>query len=90
MVEKIEIICPKCDWKPDGGAHWTCDCGHRWNTFDTAGRCPNCKKIWKDTQCPGPQEPGGCGQWSPHIDWYRNLDQLLRDQLEKVLEVLRV
>lgn len=90
MSSEVEILCPKCDWKPDGGAHWQCDCSHIWNTFDTTGRCPNCKKIWKETKCPGPGIPGGCGAWSPHIDWYRNLGEKLREELEKALEIVEV
>ena len=62
------IQCPKCKWKPDGGAYWSCDtngCGHRsWDTFETRGKCPGCGKQWETTQCPA------CGEWSPHKDWY--------------------
>lgn len=90
MAKEVEIMCPKCEWKPDGKAYWACSCGHSWNTFDTAGRCPKCKKIWKDTQCPGPADPGGCGKWSPHIDWYKNLDEQLRKQLEEILQSAEV
>ena len=85
MSKEVEILCPKCDWKPDGGLYWMCKCGTHWNTFETAGKCPKCGKIWEETQCPGPGDPGGCGSWSPHIDWYKNLDEKLRKELEKVL-----
>jgi hypothetical protein len=27
------IACPKCDWRPDGGAYWVCTCRHVWDTF---------------------------------------------------------
>jgi hypothetical protein len=27
---------------------------------------------------------GGCGKWSPHLDWYRNLDKWLKEEIEKV------
>jgi hypothetical protein len=81
---KIEISCPKCNWEPDGRPYWKCSCGHRWNTFDTSGKCPVCAKTWADTQCPTP--PGGCGKWSKHIDWYRNLDVEMRREIEKILQ----
>jgi len=41
-------------------------------------RCPKCKKQWKDTQCLE------CKQWSPHIDWYKNLDDWLKKELELI------
>ena len=83
---EAEISCPKCRWEPDGGPYWQCRCGHQWNTFETAGKCPQCGKIWKDTMCPGPGFPGGCGAWSPHIDWYHNLDEQVREALEESLK----
>ncbi|MFM9947684.1 MAG: hypothetical protein ACKV1O_07075 [Saprospiraceae bacterium] len=82
MPSEVKIECPKCSWEPDGQAHWQCSCGTVWNTFDTAGRCPSCKKQWKHTCCP--TDPGGCGQWSLHLDWYKNLDKWLEDELEGV------
>ncbi|MFK7747092.1 MAG: hypothetical protein AB8B65_01745 [Kordia sp.] len=81
---KIEIICPKCNWKPDGGAYWECSCGHVWNTFATAGRCPKCSKTWEDTRCPS--IPGGCSKWSKHVDWYRNLDDVMKAEMEKAFK----
>jgi hypothetical protein len=75
----MEIACPKCSWKPDGKPYWECDCGHVWDTFSTLGRCPACKKVWDETQCPKSWPvlnwlvagPSGCGCWSKHLDWYR-------------------
>ena len=83
---KIEIACPKCNWEPNSGSFWQCNCGHLWNTFETSGKCPKCSKIWADTQCLGPSYPGGCGAWSKHIDWYRNLDSEMRKKIEKILQ----
>lgn len=60
----VGIRCPKCGWKPRAEDCWCCDCGHRWNTFDTGGVCPGCQHQWKTTQCPQ------CGEWSPHSEWY--------------------
>lgn len=80
---EIKICCPKCEWENDGADHWHCTCGHIWNTFETTGRCPNCARIWQDTQCPS--SAGGCAEWSPHIDWYRGLDEQIRQQIKEAL-----
>lgn len=80
---KLEIACPKCDWEPDGGAYWMCECGHTWNTFETVGKCPQCSKVHKVTRCP--TVPGGCGKISPHVDWYKNLDDIMREEIERIL-----
>ena len=58
------IRCPLCGWSPGKHDHWSCTCGHIWNTFDTGGVCPGCLKQWTATQCLA------CGQWSAHSDWY--------------------
>jgi hypothetical protein len=36
-----------------------------WNTFDTGGVCPDCGKVWTETQCLS------CHRWSRHRAWYR-------------------
>jgi len=81
---KIEIACPKCNWEPDGGKHWQCSCGHIWNTFETFAKCPKCAKTWEDTICP--PTPGGCDLWSKHLDWYRNLDSLMKEEIKKIFK----
>jgi hypothetical protein len=58
------IRCPLCRWSPRKEDHWSCTCGHQWNTFDTGGVCPACLHQWIDTQCLS------CRRWSPHSDWY--------------------
>ncbi len=63
----MDIYCPKCEWEPPAGAEWTCKCGHSWHTFDTHGQCPECGKVWRETQC------HQCHEWSPHHDWYHDL-----------------
>lgn len=83
---EVKVACPKCKWEPNGGAHWMCSCGHIWNTFKTAGKCPKCDKKWADTQCPGPGDPGGCGAWSKHIDWYFNLASEVRKAVGNALK----
>ena len=80
----IKIVCPKCEWEPKPTDLWQCSCRHSWHTFDTCGRCPECGKQWNDTQCHGPWN-GGCARWSPHVDWYKGLDELMRRELERAL-----
>lgn len=63
----MKIYCPKCRWEPESDSLWGCDCGHAWNTFDTAGRCPSCGVVWRDTECLS------CFYWSKHHDWYHDL-----------------
>jgi hypothetical protein len=58
------IRCPQCDWTPGVQDRWSCKCGHRWNTFETGGRCPSCGYQWEVTGCLR------CGRSSPHSDWY--------------------
>jgi len=83
MMDNIKIHCPKCHWEPDGKPYWSCSCGMHWDTFATGGRCPKCGKVWSKTQCVEPA--GGCNLWSPHLDWYENLD----DISEEVLSLLK-
>lgn len=40
--------------------------------------------------CPGPGYPGGCGAWSKHIDWYRNLGNQISTEVEKILDEIPV
>ena len=68
--DDLVIQCSVCEWQPDGEIHWACSCGHRWNTFKTKGKCPNCKTQWKDTWCPG------CGKSTPHKNWYKTKEDL--------------
>lgn len=86
MSYDTKIACPKCNWEPDGGAYWQCsDCGHVWDTFKTTAVCPSCQRRYKMTSCI--PYAGGCFESSPHVDWYRELPQRLKEELEKV-EVL--
>ena len=75
------ISCPKCSWKPNANDVWQCTCKHTWHTFKTIGQCPSCKKIWLHTQC---HSIPGCGQWSPHLDWYHDLNEALSSQIEEL------
>jgi hypothetical protein len=60
----LSIRCPKCQWRPGEQSVWSCKCRHRWNTFSTGGRCPECNFQWTVTSC------HRCGELSPHSEWY--------------------
>ena len=66
MEGHTDIRCPRCGWRPRASDRWSClpDCGAEWNTFWTRGVCPDCRRVWQDTQCPA------CNAFSPHTDWY--------------------
>ncbi len=81
-MDNIRIRCPKCEWQPDHQARWQCTCKHIWNTFETGGRCPKCGIVWEDTQCL--RSRGGCAQWSPHLDWYDGLDDIVNKLKEEI------
>lgn len=82
-MENIKIECPKCGWEPDGGAYWMCSgCGLIWNTFDTMARCPRCNHQHEYTACI--PYAGGCDAYELHLDWYKNLDNFLQEEVEKV------
>jgi hypothetical protein len=83
-MDNIKIRCPRCNWEPDDKPYWRCDCGYRWNTFSTGGRCPACKKVHEYTQCP--PRAGGCNKWSPHLDWYEGLDNIVNALKESIKE----
>ena len=72
--ENLITQCSECEWRPDGEKHWACSCGHKWNTFDTKGKCPKCKTQWENTWCPG------CGNSTPHKDWYMTTEEI--EQIE--------
>ncbi len=76
-----EIKCPKCEWEPKELDLWYCTCNHVWNTFDTGGACPKCKKRWEVTQCLK------CHKLSPHLDWYSSFNTLLKTELEKISNI---
>ncbi|HEY8402064.1 MAG TPA: hypothetical protein VIK89_12420 [Cytophagaceae bacterium] len=70
------IRCPKCEWEPSPDDKWQSECGNIWNTFSTYGQCPNCKKVYKQTQC------HNCNEWSPHSDWYVDINNI---KIEEVI-----
>lgn len=65
-MDRAEIYCPQCAWRPRPEDRWTCtaQCGTVWNTFWTRGLCPGCAHQWRITQCLA------CHAHSPHRDWY--------------------
>ncbi|MEO5684127.1 MAG: hypothetical protein ABIQ88_15900 [Chitinophagaceae bacterium] len=83
-LDDIQICCPKCAWQPDGQPYWQCSCGTVWDTFSTGARCPGCGKVWQYTQCI--QHAGGCHSRSPHLNWYKGLDDIIEQLKEEVKE----
>ncbi|MEO8149313.1 MAG: hypothetical protein ABI723_16830 [Bacteroidia bacterium] len=85
----IKIECPACGWQPDGGSYWVCSvCGCKWNTFETAARCPECSFQYTYTSCI--RHRGGCSKSPLHLLWYKNLDEIVEELKEHICEpVLR-
>jgi predicted amidophosphoribosyltransferase len=75
---EILIYCPKCSWEPQANSTWFCNCSHCWNTFETAGNCPECGKQHETTQCLS------CQKYSRHHDWYH---QFIAGGIEIVEEI---
>ncbi|MCU0446299.1 MAG: hypothetical protein MUE85_15435 [Microscillaceae bacterium] len=60
-----KINCPTCHYQPKRLNRWECEeCGHRWNIFDTYGKCPHCGHTHAETECPK------CHDLNSHTDWY--------------------
>lgn len=83
---ELQVKCPKCNWEPKDEAVWTCiSCGYDWNLFTTAARCPRCQEQNDDVYCI--EWLGGCGEVSPHLDWYEGLDSgLVEINVKKLFE----
>ena len=73
---EVRIYCPKCSWEPVPSSRWYCVCGCCWNTFETAGVCPE----WETTQCLS------CHRHSAHSAWYHEFVGDRREVEEKVEE----
>lgn len=76
-MDDFKICCPKCKWEPDGKEYWQCTCETSFDTFATGARCRGCGKVWEKTQCI--LHAGGCAAWSPHLDWYEGLDDIVEN-----------
>lgn len=73
-MDRNNIKCPACNWTPPEGRHWNClECGADLDHFNNLGRCNQCGYNHDKTYCP--VEIGGCGQSSPHLDWYGNFEE---------------
>lgn len=84
-MDNIRIRCPKCNWEPDGKPYWVCTCCRiPWNTFGTGARCPHCGRVWEETRCI--LSAGGCKSWSPHLDWYEGLNDIVQKLKEEIKE----
>jgi len=75
-MEKVEIYCPKCEWRPRAEDRWFCvpSCGTTWNTFWTRAVCPGCGVKWPSTQCLA------CEAYSPHEAWYHYSDPVAGEE----------
>jgi Zn-dependent protease len=60
---RTEAACPYCGSHPPIGNHWTCPCGHDFDTFQTGGICLICGNSFNVTQC------GDCGKDAPIQQW---------------------
>lgn len=82
----MQIKCPKCYWKPHENSKWTCEsCGWEWNVFQTLARCPTCDYEHPEIYCL--EWEGGCGEVSPHLNWYEGLDdELLKLNVKKLID----
>jgi hypothetical protein len=82
IIGNESVSCPNCGWEPRETDLWICDvCNTKWNTFETHAKCPGCGKIFADTQCK--RSSGGCGQMSPHADWYKSTNLKSQSQPKK-------
>lgn len=69
----MHIKCPNCSWSPSANTHWNCEyCGSVCELFDTVGECTNCGFIHTQIYCI--EWEGGCGELSPLLDWFPDLD----------------
>lgn len=55
--------CPACREAAPLGPFWRCHCGQPFDTFATAGCCPQCGARHETTGCPL------CGESNPHVTW---------------------
>jgi hypothetical protein len=73
MAEQ-KVKCPICSWNPSADEHWHClQCGNDIDHFKSVGRCNQCQYTHELTYCP--EEKGGCGQSTPHLDWYGSFNE---------------
>jgi hypothetical protein len=64
--QRLDHACPACGKSPPLGPAWACgQCGTKFDTFATGGRCPRCGEQYHETAC------GACGQRSPFGQWAR-------------------
>jgi len=64
------VRCPRCGNVPGPDARWECDaCEEPFDLFAARAACPRCARTWLETWC------DACARWSPHWDWYRDVEQ---------------
>lgn len=74
----MQIKCPNCSWHPEKGDFWICEhCKMDFDMFEEGGKCPYCRHQHEDALCPSWK--GGCGEVSPHLDWYSDIDKGMQE-----------
>jgi hypothetical protein len=74
-MDNIKVCCSSCGWQPEGKKLWLCNCGNRFDAFQTLGTCNCCGKEWEYIQCV--EEHGGCNAAAPIDKWFQGLDQTI-------------
>ncbi len=65
--------CPKCAWFPTPDTLWHCEyCQSVDQLLDKAGECSQCGFRHQQIYCI--EWEGGCGESSPLLDWFPDLD----------------
>ena len=74
----MHISCPKCSWFPTADTQWVCEsCGYESQLLDNAGECVQCGYMHQQIYCI--EWEGGCGESSPLLDWFPDLDKALNE-----------
>ena len=61
------ICCPDCGWEPYS-YRTRCECGFRYNIYQTLGVCPRCLRHVSETQCFRCKSIGPIERWYPAAD----------------------
>lgn len=70
----MEIKCPKCDWKPGIETVWDCEnCSFSSDLLKNGGECSQCGFRHEYMYCI--EWEGGCGESSPILDWFADIDK---------------
>lgn len=63
-TRRDEFVCPACKESPPEGAFWRCSaCRTQFDTFVHQAVCPQCQRVFEQTQCPR------CHAQHPLVEW---------------------